>query len=432
MPFTGGGTYSAPSSPGAFNPALSGGSADPTSWNALLADLSTALSTCITKDGQTTLTANIPMAGFKLTGLGVGTASTDSATLGQVQSGASRYALAAGTADAITLAPSPVITAYAIGQVFTFKATATNTTAMTANVNSVGAGDVKWPNGSALVAGAVVSGGMYQLEVQATTPVFHIQTVSASPLPKSGGTMTGTLTMSGAAINAAKGADIASVAGITDIGAMTGNYGDVTGTNTSTGFGTVQAGTTRTVTFTGIQTLTYNATSLILPGAANIVTAVGDVGTFVSLGSGNWKCTQYQRLSVAPAKGACVGFRAMADGVGSPGALAKMTTAAAAFNAGSYWDNSTKRFTPPVGIYSFQVSLKEAVSNSSIQLFLYKNGAVLGQAYMGDSQTWPQTIGVAMTDQANGTDYYEAYWQGSSLNVPTTTEAWFSAMGMVT
>ena len=95
MPFTGGGTYSAPSSPGAFNPALSGGSADPTSWNALLADLSTALSTCITKDGQTTLTANIPMAGFKLTGLGVGTASTDSATLGQVQSGASRYALAA-------------------------------------------------------------------------------------------------------------------------------------------------------------------------------------------------------------------------------------------------------------------------------------------------------------------------------------------------
>ena len=35
--------------------------------------MATGLSTAITKDGQTTVTANIPFAGFKLTGLGAAT-----------------------------------------------------------------------------------------------------------------------------------------------------------------------------------------------------------------------------------------------------------------------------------------------------------------------------------------------------------------------
>lgn len=93
-------------------------------------------------------------------------------------------------------------------------------------------------------------------------------------------------------LNEAKGADIAS-ATTTDIGAATGNYADVTGTVTISGLGTVQAGTRRVVRFTGALTLTYNATSLILPGAANITTVAGDVAEFISLGSGNWRCTNY-------------------------------------------------------------------------------------------------------------------------------------------
>jgi len=68
-----------------------------------------------------------------------------------------------------------------------------------------------------------------------------------------------TLVMSSKAINHAKGADIAS-ATTTDIGAMTGNYGDVTGTVTITGLGTVQAGTIRIVRFTAALLLTHNAT----------------------------------------------------------------------------------------------------------------------------------------------------------------------------
>lgn len=110
----------------------------------------------------------------------------------------------------------------------------------------------------------------------------------ALKVAKAGDTMTGQLKL-------AKGADIAS-ATTTDLWAATGNYVDVTGTTTITWLWTVAAGTTVTVRFTGILTLTYNATSLILPTGASVTTAAGDVATFTSLGSGNWRCTSYTRF----------------------------------------------------------------------------------------------------------------------------------------
>jgi hypothetical protein len=107
---------------------------------------------------------------------------------------------------------------------------------------------------------------------------------------------TSAFTLTSVPINEAQGATIAS-ASTTDIGAATGNYLDVSGTTTITALGTVQAGTERTVRFTGILTLTHNATSLILPSAANITTAANDAAMFRSLGSGNWQCVSYTRAS---------------------------------------------------------------------------------------------------------------------------------------
>ena len=99
-----------------------------------------------------------------------------------------------------------------------------------------------------------------------------------------------------------QGGDIASAATV-DLGAASGQYVKVTGATTITALGTVNAGVVRWVEFTGSLLLTHNATSLKLPGAANITTAAGDVGCFVSLGGGNWKC-----LGFFPASGA--------DGIG--------------------------------------------------------------------------------------------------------------------
>ena len=93
-----------------------------------------------------------------------------------------------------------------------------------------------------------------------------------------------------------KAGDLAS-ASTTDIGAANGVVMDITGTNTITSFGNVTAGATRLVRFTGATTITYNATSMILPGARNLTTAAGDRATFVSLGSGNWLCHSYMKAA---------------------------------------------------------------------------------------------------------------------------------------
>jgi hypothetical protein len=95
---------------------------------------------------------------------------------------------------------------------------------------------------------------------------------------------------------ATKGADIASASTV-DLSGATGNYVHVTGTTTVTALGTVSAGVRFLLVFDGALTFTHNASSLILPGAANITTAAGDRCEVVSLGSGNWRCLWYQNAA---------------------------------------------------------------------------------------------------------------------------------------
>jgi len=98
-------------------------------FDAELEGMATGLSQCITKDGQTTITANIPFNSNKITGLGNGTARTDVINVGQVQDNQFLYlGTTGGSADAYTLAPSPAITAYTATQQFTAKISATNLT----------------------------------------------------------------------------------------------------------------------------------------------------------------------------------------------------------------------------------------------------------------------------------------------------------------
>jgi hypothetical protein len=82
-----------------------------------------------------------------------------------------------------------------------------------------------------------------------------------------------------------------------DLGAATSDNVSITGTTAITSFGTTTAGVIRRGRFTGILTLTHNATSLILPGAANITTAANDRFEALSLGSGNWLVLWFTRAS---------------------------------------------------------------------------------------------------------------------------------------
>jgi microcystin-dependent protein len=81
------------------------------------------------------------------------------------------------------------------------------------------------------------------------------------------------------------------------------NYLTISGTTSITSFGsTCPAGVVKLVTFSGALILTYNATSLIIPGAASVQpTSPGDQATLVALGSGNWQVASY-----TPASGAAL------------------------------------------------------------------------------------------------------------------------------
>lgn len=85
-------------------------------------------------------------------------------------------------------------------------------------------------------------------------------------------------------------------AATTDIGSTASDRISITGTTTITSFGTVP-NVVRFVTFSGALTLTYNATSLILPGAASLTTAAGDAAVLSSDSSGNWRCLAYTPAS---------------------------------------------------------------------------------------------------------------------------------------
>lgn len=165
MPRNGSGGYSR-YTPG--TPYVAGTTIDETVVNAEMSDLGNEIANSLAKDGQTVPTANLPMGGFKHTGIANASARTHYAAAGQVQDGAFVYGSVGGTADAITLTLSPAPSAYATGQQFTFKATAANTGAATINVNSLGAKDIKRDVSVALQSGDIANGGVAIVEYDGT------------------------------------------------------------------------------------------------------------------------------------------------------------------------------------------------------------------------------------------------------------------------
>lgn len=106
-------------------------------------DFETGINTCLTKDGQNTATTNLPMGGFKHLNIANATARNHYAAAGQVQDSAFIWCgTSAGSANAQTLSPTPVITAYAAGQVFRFIAGFTPTAAPTLAVSGLAAKNI--------------------------------------------------------------------------------------------------------------------------------------------------------------------------------------------------------------------------------------------------------------------------------------------------
>lgn len=154
----------------------------------------TGLSNCVTRDGQSAPTANIPMGGFKHTNVASGSARAEYSAIAQIQDGSVVYGSVGGTADAVTITLTPAITAYVTGMGIMFKPTSSNTGAATVNVNGVGLKDIRYKD-VALAAASWISGDIVRAEYDGTR--FQMLTQPRTGLTFSGTTFTGTITFPG-------------------------------------------------------------------------------------------------------------------------------------------------------------------------------------------------------------------------------------------
>ena len=139
--FNGSGTFSLASG----NPVVTGTTISSTWCNNTLSDIaSNGLTNCLTKDGQTTPSANIPLGGYKITNLGNGTATTDAAAFGQIQSGSSNVVTGVSGVTTITGSLSPSPGAYAEGLKVSATMLGANGAGATLNLNSIGAAPIYW------------------------------------------------------------------------------------------------------------------------------------------------------------------------------------------------------------------------------------------------------------------------------------------------
>jgi hypothetical protein len=243
----GNGTYSLPEAAFVYDTVI-----DETAVNSDFSDIAAALTASIAKDGQTVPTANLPMGTYRHTGVGNASARDQYAAMGQVQDGGGIWCgTAGGTADAITLTPTPAISAYATGQRFEFKAGASaNTSAVTFAISGLAtiAGQV---NGAACSGGEIEANKWYRITLSDTSTA-QIEKIGAAA---SGGFLVATNNLS----------DVANAATArSNIGAGTGN-GTVTSIIAGTGL------TGGTITTSG--TIAVDTSVVATKSAVNAFTA---------------------------------------------------------------------------------------------------------------------------------------------------------------
>lgn len=160
------GTFSYSGSSTSFSAPVTGTTISSTAAAAAFTETATGLSTCLLKDGTQTATAAIPLAV-------AGTTASSAARLDQVQNGHGSFLSSVSGTNTVTASASPTLTAYAVGQRFTFIPAGANTGATTLNINGVGAGAVQIA-GAALLGGELATTDTVTVYVSAVTPVFQI------------------------------------------------------------------------------------------------------------------------------------------------------------------------------------------------------------------------------------------------------------------
>lgn len=155
-------------------------------------DIATGLTTALTKDGQTTPTANLPMGGFIHTNVGNASARNNYAVTSQVQDGSYIWTGTLSGTDTYTGTLSPAILTYTAGVKYRSLVTNANTGAATVNLNSLGAKSFRKNGATALSAGDILAGSIIEYAYDGT----NFQLLNVGNLASlSGGTFTGAVTL---------------------------------------------------------------------------------------------------------------------------------------------------------------------------------------------------------------------------------------------
>ena len=140
-------------------------------------DIANAITASIAADGQTPITSNLPMSGYRHTGCGDGAARTDYCTLKQYQDGTPTWGTSGGSGAAYTLSLTPAITAYTDGAIYRFRAHAANTsTTPTININSLG-GKTMTVNGGTITIGRMAINSIVILAYNSTTNTMQVMSI---------------------------------------------------------------------------------------------------------------------------------------------------------------------------------------------------------------------------------------------------------------
>lgn len=157
--------------------------------------------------------------------------------------------------------------------------------------------------------------------------------------------------------------DIASAATV-DIGAQNTCFLNLTGVTTITSFGNNYNGP-RYIKFAGSLTLTYNATTLILPGAANITTAAGDIAIVIPKSTSSGTPDGWQVISYIPAYSGSPGTYSITGLTGTFNAV----TPATKFDVTSTSVTTFRKFYPNVGTKTVDITIQGLGGRDQVAAF---------------------------------------------------------------
>lgn len=157
MPFNGAGVYNPIGVPDF--PAIPDTTIRASQYNNEINDIAAALTNCVTRNGQSPATADLPMGTWRHSNVGAPVLRTHYGRVAELQDGAPWKLTSVAGTDVITGTLPYGFAAYSVDQVVYFRAAGTNTDGgVTLNINAIGPVGIKYPDGTDLLAGEFVAG----------------------------------------------------------------------------------------------------------------------------------------------------------------------------------------------------------------------------------------------------------------------------------